>query len=227
MLHVFVKFHVDIQMQTENFKRYSDPHPLYVLFFSKSLTGMLPETGKGLCLTYLLLAISINLIPDMVRLQDRVDGFLTDDAPKVVRQVPTVTISKGTASIQEPVPFVIHAPWSTLPFAIIDTSDRTSSPADEKATILLTKTKLTVKSDMSEMHSLDLSKIEHLVVDQNMIYSWIESFKHYFIFAVFPLALFLAFLYDFAQVLLCSWIAKLFVKMFDLSLTFRALAVSR
>ncbi len=192
-------------------------------FFSKSLYRDVARNWKGLCFTYLLIVLTLNLIPDMVRLHDHVIDFLTEEAPKVVRQVPTITISKGIASIKDPVPYIINAPWSKLPFAAIDTSDRTTPATDLKATITLTKTKLIVKDDISDTHSIDLSQIQNIVIDQNLIFQWIEEFKLYFIFAVFPFALFFSFLYYVIQVLICASIGKLFARMHDLKLASNAL----
>src|SRR5208283_1067784 len=210
-------------MQTGTMKRYSILHPLFMSFFSKSLYRDVASNWRGLCMTYLLIVLTLNLIPDMVRLHERVDAFLADEVPNVVHQVPTITISEGTASVNVPVPYIIHAPWSKLPFAVIDTSDGAGPPADLKATIMLTRAKLTVKGDESEIHSFDFSRIHHAVIDKVLIYSWMEAFKHYFIFAVYPFALFFAFLYYFIQALLCASIGMFFAKMFNLDLKGRAL----
>jgi hypothetical protein len=204
-------------------KHYSILHPLFMSFFSKSLYRDVASNWRGLCLTYLLIVLTLNLIPDMVRLHDRVADFLAEEAPKVVRQVPTITISEGTASVNVPVPYIIQAPWSKLPFAVIDTSDGAAPPADLKATIMLTKAKLTVKGDASEIHAFDFSQIHHAVIDKVLIYRWMEAFKHYFIFAVYPFALFFAFLYYFIQALLCAYIGTFFARMFNLDLKARAL----
>jgi hypothetical protein len=210
-------------MQIKTARRYSILHPLYMSFFSKSLYRDVAGNWSGLCFTYLLILISISLVPDMVRLHDRVAVFLTEEAPKVVRQMPTIIISEGNASIREHVPFIIHAPWTKLPFIVIDTLDSAPSQADQKATILLTKTKLRVKSDVSDERSLDLSKIHHLVVDQKLINGWLETFKDYFVFAVLPLALFFAFLYYVVQIFLCAGIGMIFAKKFDIEMPFGAL----
>ncbi|HXW68725.1 MAG TPA: DUF1189 family protein [Dissulfurispiraceae bacterium] len=210
-------------MQTGTMKRYSILHPLFMSFFSKSLYRDVASNWRGLCLTYLLIVLTLNLIPDMVRLHERVDAFVADEVPKVVNQVPTITISEGAASVKVPVPYVIHAPWSKLPFAVIDTSDGAVAPEDMKATVMVTRTKLTVKGDTSEIHAFDFSRIHHAVIDRDEIYRWLDAFKRYFIFAVYPFALFFAFLFYFVQVLLCASLGMFFAKMFSLDLKARAL----
>ncbi len=204
-------------------KQYSILHPLYMSFFSKSLYRDVAANWRGLCLTYLLIVLTLTLIPDMVSLHERVVDFLADQVPQVVNQVPTITISEGTASVNVPVPYIIDAPWSKLPFAVIDTSAGAVPPADLKATIMLTRTKLTVKGDTSEVHSFDFSRIHHAVIDKDLINLWLEAFKDDFIFAVYPFALFFAFLYYFIQALLCSSIGIFFAKMFNIDLKSRAL----
>ena len=204
-------------------RQYSILHPLYMSFFSKSLYRDVASNWKGLCLNYLLIVLTLNLIPDMVRLHERVADFLAGEVPKVVHQVPTITISEGTATVNVPVPYIINAPWSNSPFAVIDTSDKAAAPGDQKATIILTRTKLTVKGDESETHSFDFSHIHHAVIDKDLIYHWLETFKDYFIFAAYPFALFFAFVYYFIQALLCASIGMFFAKMFNLDLKARAL----
>jgi len=210
-------------MQNGNMKHYSILHPLYMSFFSKALYRDIATNWRGLCLTYLMMVLTLNLIPDMIRLHERVADFVADEVPKVVHQIPTITISEGAASVNVPVPYIINAPWSKLPFAVIDTSVGAVPPAGLNATIMLTKTKLTVKGDASEIHSFDFSRIHHAVIDKDQINLWIETFKDYFIFAVYPLALFFAFLYYFVQALLCASIGIFFAKMFELDLKARAL----
>ncbi len=204
-------------------KHYSIIHPLYMSFFSKSLYRDVAVNWRGLCLTYLLIVLTLNLIPDMVRLHERVADFVAVEVPKVVHQVPTITISEGNASVNVPVPYIINAPWSKLPFAVIDTSDGAAAASGLKATIMLTRTKLTVRGDESEIHAFDFSRIHHAVIDKDAINLWMEAFKDYFIFAVYPFALFFAFLYYFIQALLCASIGMFFAKMFNIELKARAL----
>jgi hypothetical protein len=204
-------------------KHYSIFHPLYMSFFSRSLYQDVAGNWKGFCFTYLLIVLVLNLAPDMVRLHARVTDFLIEEAPMVVRQVPTITISEGNASIKEPVPYTIQAPWSKLPFAVIDTSDRPPAMENIKATVVLTKTKLAVREDESDLRSLDLSRIHNLVIDSNLIFHWLEIFKDYFIFAVYIFALFFAFLYYLVQILMCASIGMIFAKMFNLELPARVL----
>lgn len=192
-------------------------------FFSRSLYRDVAGNWKGFCFTYLLIVLALSLAPDMVSLHTRVTDFLIEEAPKVVRQVPTITISEGNASIKEPVPYIINAPWSKLPFAVIDTSDRPPVIENIKATVVLTKTKLAVRGDAADMRSVDLSRIHNLVIDSNLIFRWLGIFKNYFIIVVYIFSLFFAFLYYLVQILLCASIGMLFSKMFNLVLPGRAL----
>jgi len=204
-------------------KHYSIVQTLYMSFFSRSLYQDVARNWKGFCLTYLLILLALTLAPDMVRLHARVTDFLTEEAPKVVRQVPTITISEGNASIKEPVPYTISAPWSELPFAVIDTSDKPPAIETIKATIVLTKTKLSIREDESDVRSLDLSRIHKLVIDNNMLFRWLDIFKSYFIIAVYFLTVLFALIYYIIQILLCASIGMLFAKMFNVALPAHAL----
>jgi hypothetical protein len=156
-------------------------------------------------------------------MQSEVSEFLSAEAPKYVKQVPLITISRGNVSLKEQVPYFINVPEKNTPFAIIDTSGQITSLDKTSALILLTKSQLVIKGSSSEPRAFALEEIDHLIIDQKTIYEWIETFNTIFPIVLFPFILFFSFLYHVIQALLIAGIGTLFVKKFQTDLDFRAL----
>jgi hypothetical protein len=156
-------------------------------------------------------------------MQSEVSGFLSAEAPKYVKQVPIITISQGKVSLKEQVPYFINVPEKNTPLAIIDTSGRIASLDKTGALVLLTNSQLIIKNSSSESRTFDLKGIDHLTIDQKMLYDWIETFNTLFPVVLFPFILLYSFLYHMIQVLLSAGIGTLFAKRFQADLNYKSL----
>ena len=161
-------------------KRYSYIHSLYYAFYSKSFYQDVARNWKGLCFSYLLFILCLLWIPGISRIQSEVSEFLSDEAPKYVKQVPVITISKGNVSIKEQVPYFINVPEKNTPFAIIDPSGQITSLDKTSALVLLTRSQLIIKNSSAQSRAFDLKEIDHLTIDQKVIYGWLETFNTLF-----------------------------------------------
>lgn len=204
-------------------KQYSYIHSLYYAFYSKSFYQDVARNWKGLCFSYLLFILCLLWIPGISRMQSEVSEFLSTEAPKYVKQVPVITISQGNASIKEQAPYFINVPEKNSPFAIIDPSGQITSLDKTSALVLLTKSQLIIKNSSSQSRTFDLKEIDHLTIDQKVIYGWLETFNTLFPFILFPFILLYSFLFHVIQVLLSAGIGSLFVKRFQSDLAYKAL----
>lgn len=202
---------------------YSYIHALYFSFYSKPFYQYVARNWKGLCFGYLLFILCLFWIPEMVRIQSDVSDFLSAEAPKYVKQVPVLTISKGIVSLKEQVPYYIHTPGKNTPFAIIDPSGQITSLDKTDALVLLTRSQLIVRNSTSESHTFDLKGIENLTIDQKTLFDWIETFTAIFPVILFPFVLFFSFLSHILQVFLSAGIGTFFAKKFQAGLSYRAL----
>jgi hypothetical protein len=89
-------------------KRYRIFHIPVLAFFSKGLYTDVAFNWKGTCLGYLFLLLAVCWIPAMIELDSGLDNFVETEAPKIISQVPTITIKDGVASIDEPQPYYIY-----------------------------------------------------------------------------------------------------------------------
>ena len=156
-------------------------------------------------------------------MQSEVADFLSVEAPKYVKQVPVITIIKGTVSLKEQVPYFIYVPEKNTPFAIIDPSGGITSLDKTDALFLLTKSQLIVKNSTAKSRAFDLKEIERLTIDQKLVYEWIETFNTLLPVVLFPFVLFFSFLFHIIQVLLSAGIGVLFTKRFQTALSYKTL----
>lgn len=203
-------------------KRFSTIHPLFMSFYSKALYQDVGRNWKKVSILYLFLLLSVCSIPIVFRVHSAVSDYLQHEAPKIVKQVPVITISKGAASVDEEMPYIIKDPESGAPLIIIDTTGKTDSLKGSDAVILLTKTKLFFRRSARDTRTLDLSEIDTLTIDQARVYDWIETFLDYFIFVFYPFALLFSFLFRLVEALIFGAIGMLFARNMKVPLRYQA-----
>ena len=204
-------------------KKYTLVHPLFMSFYSKPLYREVGRNWTGWGLVYLAFLLSLYWIPEMIRFHASLSEFMASEAPKVVSQMPTVTISKGEVSIDKPVPYSIYYPDKDTPLVIIDTSGKIASLENTKAVALVTKTKILMRRDDSDTRVFDLSKIDSLVIDQKRFYEWLAVFRDWSVAALYPFTLFFSFLYYAILLLACATVGSFFTRTLKTDLSYKAL----
>ncbi|MFO0754783.1 MAG: DUF1189 family protein [Thermodesulfovibrionales bacterium] len=204
-------------------KHYSLVHPLYLSLFSRSLYRDVCRNWKGYCCTYLLLLLSLYGIPEIMRFQARVSALIATEAPKVVSQLPVITLTRGTASIDAPSPHFVYYPDKSTPFFILDTSGAITSLDNSPALALLTGTKLLLKRSPEDTRVFDLAGFDRIVIDQKRVREWTELFRSLLPLLLFPFALFTSLLYYGMQILPSAAVGAFFARQFGLSLGYQAL----
>jgi len=192
-------------------------------FYSRSLYQDVAMNWRKISFLYLLLLLAVCLIPLTFKTRAAVFDYLQREAPKIIKQFPMVTISKGQVSTDVPMPYTIRDQENNAPLIIIDTTGQVTSLADSDAIVLLTKTRLFFKRGPKESRILDLSDIDSLVIDQPRLYDWMDTFNEYFVFVLFPVALFFTFLFRTIQALIYSIIAVSLNKYLKLNFKYSAL----
>jgi len=198
---------------------------LYLSFFSRPLYQDIRRNWKGLCFPYLLVILMFYWVPEMMNMNTIISEFIADEALQYVDQVPMITISKGMASIREPVPFYIYDKKNNTPFAIIDTSGQIMSLDNTPAVVLLTRDRLIVRQDrdIKEARSLSLADMSDITITPKLIYNWLELFNNLFVVVFFPFALLISFTFHVVQALLLAWLGNSFAKYFNIQLDFKTL----
>lgn len=203
-------------------KQFSTVHPLYLSFYSKALYRDVGRNWGKISFLYLFLLLAVCSIPIMFRIHASVSDYLHSEAPKIVKQLPVITISKGVVSANEEMPYTIKDPDSDVPLIIIDTTGKTGSLKGSDALILLTKTKLFFRESLTKTRAFDLSELGDITIDQATAYDLIETFLDYFIIVLYPFALLFSFLFRLVEALIFGIIGMLFSKHMRVPLGYRA-----
>lgn len=192
-------------------------------FYSTSLYRDVGKNWKKISYLYLILLLAVCLIPIMFRIHSAVSHYLLNEAPKIVKQVPVITISKGQVSVDVRMPYIIKDPEGNAPLIIIDTTGQVDSLKKSGALALLTKTKLIMRKSPEESRMLDLSGIDSLVIDQSRIYDWIETFIEYFPFVLYPFSLIFSLLFRLVQAIIYALIGLYYTRYLKLNLKYYSL----
>jgi len=196
---------------------------IYQSLYSRTLYRDVALKWKGIGLAYLILLLSLHWIPEIMKVQREVAERLDSEAPHYISQVPLITITKGKAFIKEKSPYYIYEPDNKTVFAVIDISGGYALTDNSTTIGLLTETRLIAKNNITGYSSIDLSQVDKLVVDRKLLYEWLDEFKDIFAYMMYPFALFFSFIFHVFQVLIGAFIGRLFCRMNNIGLDFRAL----
>jgi len=191
-------------------------------FYSGSLYRDVGKNWRKISFLYLLLLSAVCTIPYVFKMHFRISDYLLNEGPKIVEQIPVITIKKGMVSIDRPMPYVTRDPEANEPLAIIDTTGHVTSLAGSPAVALLTRTTLLIRRSPTETWPYDLSEIDSLIIDRSKWYDWMETFVETFDYVFYPLALFSFFLFRTLQALIFGGLAMLFARGLKASLGYAA-----
>jgi hypothetical protein len=205
-------------------KRYSMLQPLYLSFFSRELYRDVRTNWKGTGFLYLLILLALTWLPVMVKLHQGVARIVRQEAPKLVDQMPKITIRRGEVSIDRPVPYTIEDPDTHAPLMVIDTSGTVTSFGQGSAIILLTRDKFMYRQPhRAETRIYDLTGIDDFTVDRSRVDGWVQAFRKYFAIVAYPFALAGSLAFRVIQMLLYAAIGMIFASMLKITLDYLTL----
>jgi len=204
-------------------RKYSIFHVPFLSFFSKKLYIDVGRNWKGVNFLYLLLLLTVCLIPTMINLHRGMSNFVNNEAPAIINQIPEITITDGRVSIKEAQPYYIIDADSNKPLAIIDTTGRIDSLKETDALCLLTGNKVIMKKSNFENRTYDLSQIESFAINGEQITGWLQIGKKFLAVVIYPFALLGSYVYRIVQVLIYAAIGLLFASFCNTKLSYAAL----
>jgi Protein of unknown function (DUF1189) len=187
-------------------------HPIVYSFFSRSLYRDVAWNWKGPGLLYLLLLLALAWIPAAVTLQRSVGAMVDNIGPLILEQIPTLTITDGTVSIEQPQPYLIKVPGSESPLAVIDTSAGATPQDFPEAMLLLTRHQLVLREKERGARIYDLSAIRSFRLDRARVESWGGWLRKWAALIFYPFLLLGSYAYRIVQVLLYGALGVLFAR---------------
>jgi hypothetical protein len=203
-------------------KRYSIFHPLVLSFFSKDLYRDVGKNWRGTGLLYLLLVLALFWIPTVIKGHLGFTRWVDNDAKGITQQIPPITITKGHASTNVPLPYLIKDPKTGETLALIDTRDN-SEAGNTSVPLVLTETKLITNKSATETRIYDLSSVGDFSVDQTRVEGWLGTVRQWFFPALYPLGVLFSFIFRGIQVLIYALIGLLFARMLSANLDYKTL----
>jgi hypothetical protein len=204
-------------------RRYSILHIPVMSFFSRELYRDVGLYWRGTCLGYLFGLLAVCWIIPMVQFHLAISDFVKDEAPKMISQIPTLTIKDGEASIEEPQPYYIKAPDSNEVLIVIDTTGTITSPTDANAFGLVTKTGLTLKEDDTQSRTFSFREIKDFKLNQAKINGWVNTFWFITKWLMYPFVLGGSYVYRIIQALIYAAIGMLFASSCKTQIGYQAL----
>jgi hypothetical protein len=204
-------------------KKFSIIHIPVLSFFSRDLYREAGLSWKGICFGYLFLFLAVCWIPMMVKINLGFAGFVKNDAPPVLEQVPEITITDGQVSIKEPQPYYIKIPDTNNILAVIDTTGSIESPHDVNAFCLLTKNSIIMKESNFETRTYDLSQVKQLTFSGDDIMKLLHIAKKFLFIILYPILLLISYVYRIIQALIFAAIGLLFASLHRVSLSYGSL----
>jgi len=185
-------------------RRYSNVMALLFSFLQRDVYRDAAWQWRGAGILYALLLAAIVTLLVTLRVEMGVSGFARRDAPRLIVQLPTITIDHGHVGIDRPSPVVIRDPGSGKVAAIIDTTGSITSLEGAEGTLLLTRDHLIYRKTAAETRVFDLSRVEHFVIDQRRATQWTGLAVVWVPIAVFPFILGFMFVVRLFQQLLAA-----------------------
>jgi len=182
--------------------------PVYA-FFSRALYADAARRWRIGAFVYLLVLVTISVIPFLVGIQTGLSKFLRDDVPAFTAQIPPVRIEGGVVHVAVEQPYIIRDTGKGEPLAIIDTTGTVTSLEDTPASILVTRTQVFIKKNDAETRVYDLGAIQHFEVDGARVEKWLTIIAAWGPLILLPLAIIGVYLYRTVQALFFSLFALL------------------
>lgn len=197
---------------TAPMKHFSFFHVPLMAFFSRELYRDVGVRWRGTGFAYLLFLLVVCWIPVMVLLDVGISAFVRDEAPQIISQIPTVTISKGRVSVDAPQPYSIVDSKTGKVLVILDTTGAITALDKTNALGLVTQTAAILKKNETETRTYSFSEIQDFTVDKDKVTAWVDSLKKWLMPVLFPVLLLASFVYRIILVLIYAAIGLLFAK---------------
>jgi hypothetical protein len=204
-------------------RRFGILHPLYLAFFSKPLYQDVGRNWKGYGLLYLFSAVALCTIPYVLLAQSAVSDYLNTEAPKIIKQMPAVTIDKGTISIDRAEPYSVLDEKTGDPIILFDSANKADPAQRAKVPVLVLKSEIIVRGERGQLRHLDLAGINGFHADSRLLYDWLDTFEDSFAAALYPFAVVISFLFRVLEAVVFAAVGGVFTRSQDPPLAYKDL----
>jgi hypothetical protein len=119
----------------------------------------------------LLLSWGITYVPWSAK----ANRFAREEFPKISKDFPPITLTKGKVSSPVPQPYIIRDPQTKKDLFVLDTTGKIKSMDDTTAQFLVTETKLYTRQNAGKIEEQDLAGIPDFSIDRQKLQSLFEK----------------------------------------------------
>jgi hypothetical protein len=188
--------------------RYRIWHLPVLSFYSQQLYRDIATHWKGTNFGFLFLLLAICLIPTAQHIGRAVGTQIDALSDIYLMQIPDMRIVKGRVSVDAPQPYSIIEEDRTV--LLIDTTGKINAIDEADADALLTTTHLYIKRNDQQTTTIELSSIEELEINQQIVAEWILKLKKFIAPFYYVMGLLISYILFILSALLCGAIALLF-----------------
>jgi len=201
--------------------RHSSLQALPYSFFARDAYRDAARQWRGVGLLYVLFLAAIMTAVVVLRIHLAVSSITQHLAPRLIAQLPTITIDHGRLSTDAQNPVAIRGPASGRVLALIDTAATATPTALEGSTayVLLTRDHIVCRYSTTETRTFDLSRVEHFVLDRNIATRW-TRLANWLAVVMFPFVLVGLYLARLVQQLLASFATLLVARIRGVAVDF-------
>ncbi|MCK5879990.1 MAG: DUF1189 family protein [Holophagae bacterium] len=167
-------------------------------FFHKDFYREVGKNWKGKIFGYLILLQMFCWALVCLHLHTQFSAWIQNEAPKIINQIPHITIVDGEASTDVEQPYTITDPFkSGRVLFVIDTTGAITELDDSMKLGLMTRDHVYFRqqNSLNEVRVYDLSKIDRFELDAAKVSGWADLLRKWMMLAFFPFAVLGAVLY--------------------------------
>jgi hypothetical protein len=195
--------------------------PAFV-FHSADLYRDVARRWRGIALGYLLALLALIWIPSALDVGSDLRAFREQIAPPIIRQVPTIVVQDGVATVAGETPLRIFDADGRV-VALIDPDAGPGALQGSSARVLLTREQIYLQQNGSPARVFDLSTLDNLTVTQALLTEMTGSLTRLLAAVAYPVGLLWSFSYRLLQALLYAVLGLILASTLKVSVPYPAL----
>ena len=203
-------------------RRYSILHPLWMAFYAGDIYDDVARNWRIQPFLYLIVLLAIGWIPGSMQIQNTVNDWVTHEAPFIIEQMPTITISEGQLSTSVNGPVMIHDRTDHV-FMIIDPTGAYTSLDGTEASVLLTKTEIHVRDATSNVQKQPIFSGPEEQLTQETLYEITDYVRSLVNTFIFPCLVVVSYIFHMVQVLIYGFLGSHYLTALRKALPYRTL----
>jgi len=147
-------------------------------FYSRDFYREVASRWRGMSSAYLLFLLAVCCLPPAYQIQAGWAKFVDDQGSKLVEQIPPITITQGTVTVDAEQPCYITDTDTRKVLAIIDTTGQVTSLDRTGAVVFIGKDQAVVRHGANETRIYSLSRVEQFHIDRGVARVWLNRSRY-------------------------------------------------